>query len=99
MSEELRQDLLDFFEEIFNQRASRRPFWEQAAYRDSFFNLFRGSYAVGGVHGDHIEQFLRDKWFPNRPDLTDEDKRQVQEMCAAWSEWLYAWRRAGISGD
>jgi hypothetical protein len=35
----------------------------------------------------------KDLWYPQRPDLSEEDKHQAWDMCQAWSEWLYSWNK------
>ena len=54
------------------------------------FDVFVEATRREPISGESIVDFLQTRWYPLRPDLSENDRRRVWEMCAAWSEWLYA---------
>ena len=97
MDEKIRDRLLEHFDSLFpSGSGGSGPFWSQDPYRTDLFSIFRTAYPKGHLHGDHIAELLREQWYPQRPDLTEDQKSDVWDMCQAWSEWLYAWEEFGV---
>lgn len=68
------------------------PFWSQESYRSDLFQIFAESYDSCPLHGDEISQYLNDQWFP-RKKISETDRHTVFDICRAWSEWQYAWKK------
>ena len=65
--------------------------WHQEPYKSDFFQAFSDVYAIQPMHGDQVKAFLRERYL-SRDDAQYEAKRaELEELCAAWSEWEYAW--------
>ena len=67
--------------------------WDQEPYKSDFFQAFADVYAIQRMHGDEVKDFLRERHLSPDDPQYDEKLAELTELCGAWSEWDYAWRK------
>jgi hypothetical protein len=68
--------------------------WRQEPYRSDFFAAFAEVYRVDSMHGDQVKAFFGDRHLHKNDPRYDEKMGVLREICDAWTEWEYAWRKS-----
>jgi hypothetical protein len=67
--------------------------WRQEPYRSDFFAAFTEVYHVAPMNGEQVETFFKDQHLRRSDPRYDEKMGVLEEICDAWTEWEYAWRK------
>lgn len=91
MDDAVWEELVAFFDGLYPAGPGHWPYWKQEPHRRAFFDIARSAHDRGlRIHGDEVLATLQQHWLPDRDDVDANDRAVIREMCAAWSEWLYA---------
>ena len=67
--------------------------WRQEPYRSDFFTAFAKVYDLEPMAGDQVMAFLRERHLQKSDPRHDEKTGVLREICDAWDEWAYAWKK------
>jgi hypothetical protein len=67
--------------------------WRQEPYRSDFFAAFAEVSRVDPISRERVEAFFKDHHLSTSDPRYDEKMGVLSEICDAWSEWEYAWRK------
>jgi hypothetical protein len=68
--------------------------WRQEPYRSDFFAAFAKVYRVDpAVDGERVKAFLGDQRPYKSDPRYDEKMDELAEICDAWTEWAFAWKK------
>jgi hypothetical protein len=86
-----RTALLAHFDRLYPAGPGHWPDWKQEPYRAELFAILRDALRRDRrVHGAEVWALLEREWLPGRDDVDGNDRAVLNELCTAWSEWLYA---------